>query len=426
MELYFQVYIVICLALILWGFSRPERIYQYPFFMGVINVIFVLPQAQALIGNPDVVSQTALERVLLMACICVLMCWVGYAADPNDKLLKTLDIKIDDNKLLKAAIVLAIVGWVFGILTGIAAAELTGLWTGPATIYVFFAQVIYLAFSIFLFRLLKQPSLINFWGTFITIIPIIQTVLGGRRQPTVTFLVIVGVIFWIVRRLAPPRWLVAILLVSGIYLIPVIGNLRGGFWTLLFNQDWTTLTSASQDALDSVLEGEVLELRNAAVAMDVTQYTGQYQWGVGFWNNLVFQYVPRQILGEGFKNSLMLNAGAEITNASQLLGYEWSLGSTITGIGDSYVQFGYFGSLSFALIGYLFKTLWVASIERKSVVSLLLMIGLISPAMIGVTHGIGRFLQEFVFQVAVVSIVAYYTRSESLVNHKSERLVKMK
>jgi hypothetical protein len=108
------------------------------------------------------------------------------------------------------------------------------------------------------------------------------------------------------------------------------------------------------------------------------------------------------------------------------LGYEWSLGSTITGIGDSYVQFGYFGSLSFALIGYLFKTLWVTSIERKSVVSLLLMIGLISPAMIGVTHGIGRFLQEFVFQVTVVTIVAYYVRSESPVNHNNERLIKLK
>lgn len=421
-ELYFYFFVGICLALAAWGLSRPERIYQYPFFMGVINIIFVLPQAVALIDNPGVVSQTALERVLLMACLCALMCWVGYKAKPNDKLLHTLDIKLDDNKLLKAAIFLSIIGLIFGLLTSNEAKNVTGAWSGSVVIYLFFSQVIYLGFSIFLFRLLKHPSLLNFLGIFITIIPIIQTVLAGRRQPTVTFLVMVGTIFWIVRRLAPPRLLVAMLLVAGIYLIPVIGLLRGDFWTLIFYQDWATLISASQDALNLLLKGNILELRNAALAMDAADYKGQYQFGTEYWDALVSQYVPRQFVGEEFKKSLMFNLENKGT-LLELYGYVAPTGATSTGIADSYLQFGYFGSLVFALIGYFFKSLWVSAVEQKSIISTLLMISLISPAMLGVTHGTTGLLPALVFYGTVVSLVAYYARSKSPVNNKIEKLL---
>lgn len=412
-ELYFQLFVAICIGLITWGLIHNQHIYQYPFFMGVINVIFVLPQAFALINNPGVVSQTALERVLLMASLCAAMCWIGYSFRANDKLLNDLDIQIDNDKLLKVAIFLTLIGWIFSILTNIEAAKIAGRnFTGPVVIYIFFAQGIYLGFSIFLFMLLKQPSLINFAGTFIAVIPILKTILIGRRQPIVTFLVIVGVIFWIVRLVTPPRWLVGIFLVLGIYLIPVIGTLRDDFWLLILNQDWETLISASQNSLNSLLEGNILELRNAALLMDSVDYSGNYKWGAGYWDALVAQYVPRQFVGEDFKNLLTfdLQHRESISQLNKLYGYQRPSGTTITGIGDSYLEFGYFGSLVFALIGYLFKNLWISSTERKSIISLLLMVGLISPAMLTVTHDTGGFLKQLLFQITVVSLIAYYAR----------------
>jgi hypothetical protein len=32
--------------------------------------------------------------------------------------------------------------------------------------------------------------------------------------------------------------------------------------------------------------------------------------------------------------------------------------------------------------------------------------------MLGLTHGIGRFLQEFIFQLSVISLVAFYSRNK--------------
>lgn len=413
-QLYLYGFLAICLALIVWGLVRLERIYQYPFFMASIFLTFVYPQAVALVNNPAFVSETALERVLLMSCLCVAMCWVGYRRKPNEKLMEKLAISVDDNKLLHAAIILTAIGFVSKSLVDFSSKDLEigEVLSGPGTIYWFFSQTMYTGFTIFIIRLLKKPSIINFCGTLIASIPILQIVLGGRRQPTITFLIIIGFSIWQCRGLLPPRLLIVIAIFLGFYLIPLLGQLRFNFWTLVFEQDWQSLFYEAQKNFDQLQKGDILELRNAALSMDAVEFYGEYQWGTGLWDALVFQYVPGQLLGYDFKNSLMFNLGSG-QRLFELYDYQWNPGSTITGMGDSYQQFGYFGCLLFALIGNFFKTLWIASVEQKSMIATLLMVGCISPAMVAVSHGIGRFLQELVFQVIVVSLVAYYAGSKS-------------
>jgi hypothetical protein len=94
-----------------------------------------------------------------------------------------------------------------------------------------------------------------------------------------------------------------------------------------------------------------------------------------------------------------------------LYGYAWHPGTTATGIGDSFVEFGYLGCLSFALIGYFFNNLWVSAYYYKSLFSSLLYISLISSAMVALTHGIGRFLQEFIFNFSVIILVIFYSKN---------------
>jgi hypothetical protein len=36
------------------------------------------------------------------------------------------------------------------------------------------------------------------------------------------------------------------------------------------------------------------------------------------------------------------------------------------------------------------------------------MMSLISPAMLGITHGTERFLQQFIFQIILINLVGYY------------------
>jgi hypothetical protein len=82
-------------------------------------------------------------------------------------------------------------------------------------------------------------------------------------------------------------------------------------------------------------------------------------------------------------------------------------------MGDTYNQFGYLGCLVFAVIGCIFKTLWTSLVYRQSIVSSLLYIGLMGPAMVGITHGIGRFLQEFIFQVLVMYLIVRFSREST-------------
>lgn len=414
MEIYKDVLIIICISLLCWGIIRIERIYQYPFFMGCMFISFIVPQAFALINNPGGVTKEAVERVLFVSCLCASACWIGYSKKPNYRWLAKLNIILEQRKLFIAGTVLMIMGHSFYFLlshTTIQTSAANGNWTGPATIYVFFAQVVNIAFAIFLLQALKRPNIYNLVFTVISGWPLFQSILAGRRQPTMTFIIIVGLSLWLVYRYLPPRWLILISLVLMVLIIPVLGLLRSGFWDLVFNGQWQEIISKTSVAFESQQEGDILELRNAALFVDVVDKTGLYGYGTGFWDSIVFQYVPGQIVGYEFKESLQFKY---ITDdlLSNFYGYSLPTGTTITGVGDSFMEFGYLGFTIFAIIAYMFKNLWISSVYYESTISRLLYVGLVSPAMLGLTHGIGRFLQEAIFQVLFVFLVACYAKAK--------------
>lgn len=411
-EFYRDLLVLICIGLLGWGLIRVERIYQYPFFMGSVIASFVLPQAFALCQNPGGITEQALERVLLMSCLCAVACWLGYEGKVNRKWVSKLNIPIDERKLNLAAIVLMFQGLLFSFLisrTTIDRAS-NGNWTGPATIYLFLAQTINIAFSIFFLQVLKRPTLPNIVLTAVSGLPLLGELIGGRRQPTITFIIIVGLSFWLIKRIHPPRWSVVLALVLMFIIIPTLAELRGEFWTLLFNQSWNELQIAIQRALQGQSSGDILELRNAAVAMEASDTLNLFGYGSGWWDSIVFQYVPAQILGADFKDSLQIKL---ITPEllQKLYGYNYPTGTTLTGIGESFKEFGYFGALIFALLGYSFKHLWISATYESSMFSRFLYMGLVSPAMLAITHGVGWFLTGALFQIFFAGLVAYYSRA---------------
>ena len=410
-DFYLFVFIALCIAIIGWSIIRLERIYQFPFFMAATFLSFILPQAIAIAKEPGVfVSESALDRMLIYTSLCVAMCWIGYQSPPNHKWLAKLNIPIDEDKLLKIGIVLLIFGHLclFTIShVGIQFSE-QGTWTGPATILIFFAGVLNIALPLFLLRTLKNPSLMNMALTAIAALPKLQVIiLYGRRQPTIAFLVAVGLCLFIAKHYIPPRFLLVVLIPISAYIIPTIGNLRGRFWELVFAGNWDTIQSVSQEGLGGIMEGKILELRNATLVMDYATQFAQYGYGKQLWNAVIFQYVPGQLLGKEFKQSLQLSNNIDLVG---FYGYQSSTGTTLTGIGDSFIDFGFLGCLFFALMAYLFKTLWVSTVQEKSIIGTLLYISLIDSAMLGITHGIGRFVNEFIFKCGVLFLISYYCK----------------
>ena len=109
--------------------------------------------------------------------------------------------------ILSASILLLIIGLacIFALSRIIIQTSAGGTWTGPATILYFFVGVLRIALPLFLLRTLKNPSLMNITLTATTAFPILQSIIfSGRRQPTVAFLITVGLCLFIVKSYVPP------------------------------------------------------------------------------------------------------------------------------------------------------------------------------------------------------------------------------
>lgn len=408
-HLYLYLLIAICIGLLGWGLIRLERVYQYPFFMGSIFVSFILPQAIALINHPGPVSQQALERVLLMACLCAAMCWLGYQLPPNDSLLNQLDISVNNKKLLHGGIIFVLIGYVSAFLIyQLPEAELkTTTWTGPLTIYAFFVELVFPGFTIILLSTLKRPNIEKIiLLAFASALPIQTIILYGRREPTATFILTIGLSLYYFRRYIPPRWLVIAMIAIALLVIPLTSNYR----SIATTGNWGQLLDLQPvENLHSFIEkGQILELRNAALLMDASVKTGQYGYGTDYWNTLVFRFIPAQIVGYDLKNSL--NMHPHSYQLKTLYNYSIPIGSTPTGIADSFIQFDYFGCLFFAFLGVFFKNIWVSAVDRKNTFSQILYISLISPAMISVTHGTVGFAPDLLFYCIFLGTLIVYSR----------------
>jgi hypothetical protein len=97
-----------------------------------------------------------------------------------------------------------------------------------------------------------------------------------------------------------------------------------------------------------------------------------------------------------------------------ILGFGLPTGMTVTGIGDSFNQFGYFGCLFFAAVGYLFKTLWAAANRPNGTVAQILYIQVTTAAMRAATHQTIDFLPGFIYGLIFIGAIAFFARDRSV------------
>ncbi|MBW4545034.1 MAG: hypothetical protein KME25_11390 [Symplocastrum torsivum CPER-KK1] len=375
--------------------------------MGGIFVSFILPQAIALINKPGPVSQEALERVFLMSCLCAAMCWFGYQLPPSRNLIKKLDLAIDTKKLFQGGIVFVLIGYVsyFLIMRQPEAARENTQWTGIITIYAFFSTLIYPGLTILLSSTLRHPTISKLILTaFAAALPLHTIILYGRREPTATFILTIGLSLYFIRKLVPPRWLVISFVVIALFAIPLTGTYRA----IAKTGDWSQLQEIQPlETLENFVKNqEILELKNAALLMDAAVRTNQYGYGIEYWNSLIFRFVPAQLVGANFKKLLQI----ELANydLETLYRYKMTTGITITGIGDAFTQFDYMGCLFFFCLAWFFKTLWFSANYKNSITSQIFYVSLFSPSMLSVTHGTVGFIPDFVFNLIFLSLVIIY------------------
>jgi len=410
MFLYFIPFVVACVLLFTATVVRPRLIYEFPYFMAGTFIAFILPQAYALYKNQW--GGLYLESTLLMCCLCLAACWFGYLPRAHAGFLQKLNVSMSTSRFLHGGIALVLVGYYFTYKFGTLPEEdIASGQTGIGTIYLFFGGLVYPGFAICFYCALKSRSLFAWVMSVIAAwVPLQAAVFYGRREPTALFLISLGMSLFFLRGKQAPRLVVIAIVIGAIFIIPAVGEYR---------------KTAAQDPLEAWKQLDVVqqfneyfdvnavsEVKNATVLIAATRESGAYQWGAGYWNRLVFRFVPAQFLGESFKNSLMI--GGEQRDLGDFiedeLGYRIPPGSTVTGLGDSFNQFDYFGCLLFAAMAYLFKNLWAAAKQPNGTIAQILYIQTTTSAMRALTHETIDFLPGFIYSALFIALVALYAR----------------
>ncbi len=406
-----QLYIVLIVSFLGWvllkALRSPERLYEYPYFMAATFVIFIGPQIVSLIRFPGSATPTSIESLLLMTLLCAIAS--VYSNRPIPGLVFSSSYSLRDARLKQIGVFYLCMSWFFLTLFSrtFASSHSEGLLSGTATIYLFFSNVIYIAIAILLRNALRTHS-ISSWILFaFTMVPPIQAaVFGGRRESTAHALIAIGLTLYFEKRWVPPRVIAIFSLAFAMVAIPATGTYRA----IASDGDWENLSKLNLVAnFENYLSREsILELRNAALVIEATEQTGNFAFGVGYWDEIVWRFVPAQLVGRDFKNFLMIERDTG-SLASQLLavGYTIPPGSTLSGIGDSFVQFGYLGALFFFALGRFFRSLW-DKCKQGNLVAKLLYIGVFTSAMRSVTHQTVDFLPALIYQIMFITIAFFY------------------
>jgi hypothetical protein len=398
----YLIFLVIGIAIVLLRVAvDPAKIFEYPYFMSAVFAVFIVPQAFSLSRFPGRVSDGAVEDALLMTCLCFTASVIGYTFNPSQKLFKQVVRPVQPTRMLHIGAVFIACGYIFGYLLAQIEVEFNtqrGGMTGLGTIYIFFTSLKFPGLAIALGLLLQKFTLPRLFLTFMGILsPAGEVILGGRREPAVALALVIFLSLYFNRRTKPPLVLVYGGMVLAMLAIPATGIYRDlAYEGRLGEIRKLDLVNNFKDYFG---RESILELRNAAAVIESTQKFGTYDYGVGYWNQMIFRFVPAQLVGKQVKDSLMIGDTVDsMFTAEKGTSHEFSVGSTLTGMGDSFKQFGWFGCLFFALMAVIFRSFWLAALQPGALFAQLLYLLICTSAMRAVTHQTVDFLPGFTYQ----------------------------
>lgn len=403
---------------------KPELIFEYPYFIAAVFGVFIMPQAFSLARFPGGVSDEAVANVLLMSWLCLMAAVMGYVLKPSLALSHRLWRPINLNKLFHVGFFYTLVSFLFAYLmvgTEVQFNDRGGM-TGIGTVYLFFIGLAYPGFAICSLVCFYRFTFIRLLLTLLAgVIPLVN-VITVRREPTAALVLCVALGLYYSRRLVPPRVMVFGGLLFAALAIPAAGAFRNMLKEGRFSKEIGRFDMV-QNFKDYFGRESILELRNAAAVIESTRRFDTYIYGAGYWNQVVFRYVPAQVFGSDLKNSLMFGASLESMSENvDALGYEYSVGSTITGMGDSFQNLSWFGCLFFLLLAVFFRTVWIASLVRNAYFAQLLYMLICTSAMRAVTHQTTDFLPGFIYQFIFLSMASWYAADRNMVVFKRTHL----
>ncbi len=108
----------ISIAMLIWGFSKKERIYQYPTIAGAVWLLYIIPQAIGSLINPykfpnKVIEDHGYEIALIMCIFCAISGWLGYRSNKWKRLKMFTPVILKQSSIFNLWILIYIISFYF-------------------------------------------------------------------------------------------------------------------------------------------------------------------------------------------------------------------------------------------------------------------------------------------------------------------------
>jgi hypothetical protein len=362
----FAVILFFAVAQILWALRREGGVLEYPFLASWVYIFFILAQI-FVVWQENKYDEYPIVRLLIMVFLCQTAGFIGYAS--SNTVPRKVDETCDVRYLKFFAIGSVIVGGFFHFRLLMLPEEMRTLtqWSGVTVAYLFLSKPLFFGGMIALSIALRNNERAMMGLAAITLLYSLSTIIiGGRRGPMVEISLAALTIVYFVKRWTVPRLLVMAVIPLGVIFVNGVaiyrtsvfhGQAYGSHLSLseIPARVATGISAVADRANECILPAEALEIRNAISYMETISEQGQYDYGTGLWDLLVHRYVPAQIFGRDFKESLKFGFIESTVNHSV---HRAVLGTTMTGFTDSFQAFGYFGAIYFFISGVILRRLW--------------------------------------------------------------------
>ena len=131
---------------------------------------------------------------------------------------------------------------------------------------------------------------------------------------------------------------------------------------------------------------------NAALGIDYCFQKNEYNYGSFIWNGFVFNYIPKRLVGENIKTSLIIPFEADKYIQALTNGI-----TCTTGYYDAFSAFSWFGFFVFYFLARIFA--WIRKRGSYSTLYMTLFFYMLANSTVGVTHGLQLIFAKIEFLI---------------------------
>jgi hypothetical protein len=402
----------LCLLILTDGLLR-NRPFELPFFAAAVTSAFAIPQLIGLYRSPvNEVSEVGLGKTIFMTCLCIVMLRIGWTRGCASVNASAVHPSFYYARLIYWAGILAVIGcWGNWMLRSLPEEVLNqSQWSGLPVAYLFFANALTYAYALSLniwLRCRAKTALVVIAIACVVYFAVI--VFAGRRQPAAEFILIPASTIWLVKGKVAPRIFPVVAILVMVLFMHSTGDYRSAAGAAKKGATWEQARSIPYVGnLLTILQYGGPELTNAVMRVDAAGRSGRYDLGLSVWNAMVFNYVPRQIVGSEIKNALMF----DLPDVEyETFGYTGATGTTWTGFANAFASFGYFGCLIFYFIAWVMGRIYSRACDDDLTAQVVYSLMLVQCGIV-ITHGYTAFFTPWP-QIALFLLSGlYWVRKE--------------